>query len=143
MNPVSSIVTSLVDQAIEKNMIDASDRIYSRNQVLGLIEETEFNEAAPKLEADIPTLLEKLADIAVNKGLIENLLDSREMLTAKIMDVFLSKPSEVNRIFYEKYKVSPEQATCGGPCCHFQPACSMEIASRSTFVCWRVDHEFG
>lgn len=111
MNPVSSIVTSLVDQAIEKNMIDASDRIYSRNQVLGLIEETEFNEAAPKLEADIPTLLEKLADIAVNKGLIENLLDSREMLTAKIMDVFLSKPSEVNRIFYEKYKVSPEQAT--------------------------------
>ncbi|GAA0299457.1 UDPglucose--hexose-1-phosphate uridylyltransferase [Gracilibacillus halotolerans] len=111
MTTVSSLITTLVDQAIQKNMIDASDRIYSRNQVLGLMEETEFNEAAPKLEADIPTLLEKLADIAVDKGIIENLLDAREILTAKIMNVFLSKPSEVNRIFYEKYKASPEQAT--------------------------------
>ena len=111
MTVISSLIASLVDQAIHKKLIDSQDCIYARNQILGLMNETVFNEAAPTISAEIPDILEELADIAVEKGFIENLLDDREILIAKIMDVFLSKPSEINREFYQRYEISPQLAT--------------------------------
>src|SRR5690625_2242602 len=111
MTAISSLIASIVDQAIEKNLINPQDRIYARNQILGLMNESEFDETAPTKNAEIPDILEELADIAVEKGYIENLLDDREILTAKIMDVFLSKPSEINQEFYQKYELSPKLAT--------------------------------
>ncbi|UOQ50103.1 UDP-glucose--hexose-1-phosphate uridylyltransferase [Gracilibacillus caseinilyticus] len=111
MAEITNLVNTLVDKAVEKELIEASDRIYSRNQVLGILEEVAYQEDAPALELDIPDVLEKLADLAVEKQLIEGLLDEREQLTAKIMDAFLSKPSEINAAFYQKYQDSAEAAT--------------------------------
>ncbi|QGH36482.1 UDP-glucose--hexose-1-phosphate uridylyltransferase [Gracilibacillus salitolerans] len=111
MANISSLVNTLVDKAIEKGLIQTSDRIYARNQVLGLLNEASYQEDAELLNLAIPDTLEELAEQAVKKGLIEGLLDESEQLTAKIMDVFMSKPSEVNQTFYLKYQESPEQAT--------------------------------
>ncbi|GAE92254.1 galactose-1-phosphate uridylyltransferase [Gracilibacillus boraciitolerans JCM 21714] len=110
MTSLSSLVETLVVKATEKNLIQSSDKIYARNQILGLLE-ANYEEKVSLIDQDIPDLLEDLADEAVKKGLIEGLLDEREQLTAKIMDVFMSKPSEVNETFYQKYQESPETAT--------------------------------
>ncbi|WP_163580366.1 UDP-glucose--hexose-1-phosphate uridylyltransferase [Gracilibacillus saliphilus] len=111
MATISSLVNTLVNKAIEKELIQSSDEIYARNQVLGLLNEASYQDDAELLNLDIPDILEELTELAVNKGLIEGLLDEREQLTAKIMDVFISKPSEINQTFYLKYQRSPEQAT--------------------------------
>ncbi|MDX8045126.1 UDP-glucose--hexose-1-phosphate uridylyltransferase [Gracilibacillus sp. S3-1-1] len=111
MSYISSLVKTLVNKAIEKDLIKQSDQIYARNQVLGLLHEASFQKEAELVNMDIPTILEELANLAVEKELIEGLLDEREQLTAKIMNVFISKPSEINQTFYEKYQQSPEKAT--------------------------------
>ncbi len=111
MAHLSSLVESLVERAIEKQLIQANDRVYARNQILGLVEVTSFEDNISLVDKDIPDLLEALADNAIERGLMEGLLDEREQLTAKIMDVFMSKPSEVNEAFYHKYEQSPETAT--------------------------------
>ncbi|WP_208590539.1 UDP-glucose--hexose-1-phosphate uridylyltransferase [Gracilibacillus suaedae] len=111
MTNISSLVNTLVNKAMEKGLIQTGDEIYARNQVLGLLNEASYQDDAELLNQDIPEILEDLADQAVKRGLIEGLLDEREQLTAKIMDVFISKPSEVNQTFYLKYQASPEKAT--------------------------------
>lgn len=111
MANLSALVASLVERATEKQLIQAGDQIYARNQILGLLQELSFEETEERIDKDIPNLLEQLADEAVNRDIIEGLLDEREQLTAKIMDVFISKPSEVNQTFYAKYEESPEKAT--------------------------------
>lgn len=111
MTNISSLVKTLVNKAIEKDLIKQSDQIYTRNQVLGLLHEASYQEDAALLDLDIPDILQRLAEQAINKGLIEGLLDEKEQLTAKIMDVFISKPSEVNETFYQHYQESPEKAT--------------------------------
>ncbi|WP_058308829.1 UDP-glucose--hexose-1-phosphate uridylyltransferase [Gracilibacillus massiliensis] len=107
----SSLVNTLVEKAIDKKLIQSSDRIYARNQILGLLDIANYQEEAARNEQDIPDLLDTIADDAVERGLIEDLLDEREQLTAKIMDVFISKPSEINEAFYRSYQDSPVKAT--------------------------------
>ncbi|GAB2552110.1 UDP-glucose--hexose-1-phosphate uridylyltransferase [Gracilibacillus alcaliphilus] len=111
MSKLSSLIHSLITQATNKALITVSDQIFARNQILGLLKESSYQETDEIIDLDIPDLLEALADYAEDKGLIEGLLDEREQLTAQIMNVFLSKPSEVNHTFYQKYQVAPKQAT--------------------------------
>lgn len=111
MPKISALIESLIDKAIEKQLIQEKDRIYSRNQLLGLLQQITFDQDSERFDENIPDLLEQLADEAVNRGVIEDLLDEREQLTAKMMDIFMDKPSAVNQQFYERYQSSPQTAT--------------------------------
>ncbi|SER90486.1 UTP-hexose-1-phosphate uridylyltransferase [Gracilibacillus ureilyticus] len=112
MTDISQLVESLVAKALEKELIQPSDAIYTRNQLLGILEINGFEEnVSPNFDRDIPDLLDALTDDAVHRKIIDNLLDEREKLQALLMNVFLSKPSEVNHLFYQKYKQAPEKAT--------------------------------
>lgn len=105
-------VSQLVEKGIQVNLIERSDAIYVRNQLLGLLQldNYELVDYTPENKT-IPDLLEEIINYAVNQNIIDNVLDEKEIISAKIMDIFLSKPSEVNRTFYEKYKESPVKAT--------------------------------
>jgi UDPglucose--hexose-1-phosphate uridylyltransferase len=111
---VYTALEQLVQYAVTLEMIQPEDKIYARNQVLsllGLVELPDHFVNEPLTGSDIPDLLDELMLFAVQKGLIEDLLDEKEVLSSKIMNVFISKPSEINKTFYEKYKQKPEMAT--------------------------------
>src|SRR5690625_5938421 len=63
------------------------------------------------IDDTIPNIIEKLVDYAAKKDLIENVFDSKEMLAANMMNVFMPRPSDVEKTFYDKYKQSPKAAT--------------------------------
>ncbi|WP_163539479.1 UDP-glucose--hexose-1-phosphate uridylyltransferase [Gracilibacillus sp. YIM 98692] len=113
MANISQLVETLVEKAIDAQLIERSDAIYARNQVLGLIKYVNFDQSnsTPVQNVTIPDVVEKIVDDAANRGVIENLLDEKEKISAHIMNVFLSKPAEVNRVFYQKYEDSPKAAT--------------------------------
>ncbi len=112
MTHISATIETLVNKAIEKNLIDSSDAVYARNQILGILQLDNFEEGASLTkEVSIPDLLEILSQNAVERHIIEDLLDEKEKIEALLMNVFLSKPSEVNRDFYQKYNQSPVMAT--------------------------------
>ncbi|QQZ10062.1 UDP-glucose--hexose-1-phosphate uridylyltransferase [Heyndrickxia vini] len=113
MNVYGSI-NELVLKAIELHMIQQEDEIYARNQIMAFLGLTDFSQKNNHVERrnlDVPELLDELMLFAVQAGIIEDLFDEREMLSSQIMNVFLKLPSEINKIFYQKWTNSPEKAT--------------------------------
>jgi UDPglucose--hexose-1-phosphate uridylyltransferase len=104
-------IASLIQKALEVELIDKADQIYVQNQVMGLIGLETFPEEVQYTDETIPNLVEEIIRYAVQEGVIEDVFDDKEILAAKIMDCFVPRPSEVNKTFYEKYQISPEAAT--------------------------------
>lgn len=105
-------IAGLIEKAIEVKLIERGDQIYVRNQVLHLLQLEAFPEHIEAATDDsIPNLLEKIITYAVEHGVIEDVFDDKEMLSANIMNCFVARPSVVNEIFYEKYEQSPREAT--------------------------------
>ncbi|WP_242261488.1 UDP-glucose--hexose-1-phosphate uridylyltransferase [Bacillus cereus group sp. BfR-BA-01453] len=107
-------IQQLIDRAIEIQLIDQEDEIYTRNKILSLLRLGDF-----VVEASAPTstkkaiseLLEELIEYACMHKVIESVMDEREILASAIMDIFMSKPSIINALFYEKYEQNPRAAT--------------------------------
>src|SRR5699024_11745203 len=56
-------------------------------------------------------LLEHIIDYASREDVSEDIFDDKEILSARIMNCFVARPSVINQTFNEKYKQSPEMAT--------------------------------
>src|SRR5699024_2838924 len=105
-------LTGLIQKAQEVHLFEKQDEVYVRNQVHDLLNIKSFpNENLTRTEDTIPNLLEKLIAYAIDHGVIEDIFDDKEILSAKIMNCFGARPSVVNNTFYEKYNKSPEAAT--------------------------------
>lgn len=109
---VQEKIQALVNKAIESNLIEKEDEIYCTNQVMELfgLKDIEKKYTYNK-EETIPDILDELMDFAVKSNIIEDLSSEKDILEAKVMNVFMSKPSEVIKNFYIKYNESPAKAT--------------------------------
>lgn len=109
---VYQAIKKLLDRALACEMIKQQDEIYARNQIMALLGLDEFIENGAGQDGEgIPDILEALADYAAEKGIIGGLDSQREIFTARIMNVLLQRPSDVNALFYEKYNADPNLAT--------------------------------
>ena len=105
-------LAGLIQKALETKLIETADFNYVRNKVIQLLGIDSFpEEAIVPIEDTIPNLLEKIIAYAVEQGVIADILDDKEILSAKVMDCFVARPSVVNAIFNEKYNESPVEAT--------------------------------
>ncbi|MEH7503080.1 UDP-glucose--hexose-1-phosphate uridylyltransferase [Neobacillus drentensis] len=110
---IYQLIQQLINQAIVSQLIEQEDAIYARNQIQSLLNLTEFKEvdSIADFTDEIPDLLDLIVDYACNQGIIEGLFDEKEIFSSKIMNCFVARPSDVNRLFYEKYKQKPKAAT--------------------------------
>src|SRR5699024_3757250 len=105
-------IATLVETAIEIELIKPEDRIYARKQVLSQLKITEFPDTAKKTAGEsIPEALEAIVDYAVEHHIIPNALDATEILRANVMNCFVARPSVINQTFDEQYQISPRHAT--------------------------------
>ncbi|MCA0970725.1 UDP-glucose--hexose-1-phosphate uridylyltransferase [Halobacillus litoralis] len=105
-------VQQLVDKALAAELIEETDVIYTRNQVLGQLDLDTFTPDGDNgLDRSIPDLLEVLVDYAAGQRLIDDVLDEKEQFQADLMNHFLPRPSDVNRTFKQKYEQDPVAAT--------------------------------
>lgn len=112
-NMIQQTVQQLIEQALAVQLIEKEDEIYVRNQVLSLLQLTEFSESVQTKDMvfTIPDLLEEITAYACTRGIIEDLYDEKEIFSSKIMNCFLDRPSVVNQQFYRKYQENPRAAT--------------------------------
>ncbi|MFB6465537.1 UDP-glucose--hexose-1-phosphate uridylyltransferase [Cytobacillus sp. Hz8] len=109
---VYSIIQMLLTRATTLEMIQKEDEIYARNQILSLLSLHGFpKQITIETELEIPELLALLEQYAINNGLIHDVLAEKEIFLSKIMNVLVLKPSEVNRLFYDKYDRDKTEAT--------------------------------
>src|SRR5699024_6389201 len=59
----------------------------------------------------IPNLLDEIIAFAIENHVIEDVFDDKEILSARIMNTFIARPSTVNQTFNQKYEKSPIAAT--------------------------------
>ena len=107
-------IERLIQFAIKKQLIDATDKDYSRNlilDVLGLDEAIEVTVESEEFDSPVE-ILEEMLDWAADRGLLqENTVTYRDLLDTKIMGCLVPRPSEVQRIFQGKYQQDPKEAT--------------------------------
>ena len=109
---IHQTLAGLIQKALDTHLIEGADTDYVRNQVMSLLGLASFPEEEIKPADDtIPNLLENMVAYAVEQGIIEDIFDDKEMLSATIMNCFVARPSVINAVFNEKYVESPVLTT--------------------------------
>lgn len=107
-------IRRLIAFGLNKGLICKEDEMYVRNRLLDILELDEYaeGEAVGEELANPQPILDNILDYAYEKGILEqNTVTYRDLLDTKLMDCFISKPSEIIRKFRSDYKKSPVLAT--------------------------------
>lgn len=113
MEKLYEYITHLVNYAEREALLDAADRTYAVNGLLGVFGVDEYEEpaslpATPALEE----ILAVLCDIAYERGILaENGVAYRDLFDTRVMGVLTPPPSVVRAAFGTLLAQDPERAT--------------------------------
>ena len=110
----NGLITVFVQRVIAATDYTELDETYLINQVLGWLGEADYQTPTtltPWEDADTLTLLDALIRVADTNGTLARREMNADMVGAQLMALFVPRPSEVNRIFWEKYASAPAAAT--------------------------------
>lgn len=113
---INSCIKKLVNYGLEKKLVKPEDKIYTINMLLmelGLdaYEEPETVEKI-KTPEDLEKTLKEILDYALSKGIIrEDSVVFKDLFDTRIMNTLLEKPSSIIKEFWDRYKISPKDAT--------------------------------
>lgn len=103
-------IKSLVNYAINNQMIEKEDEIWATNQICEALSIDTFEECEAK-ENDLEKILAVILDYAVSNGLCEDSVVYRDLFDTKIMGLITPRPSDVIGKFNSLYEKSPKCAT--------------------------------
>lgn len=105
-------ITLLLDRAEQKELFLPEDRYYIANLLLCVLELDgyESDREYPSGQA-LDDGLHWLLDDACKRGVVDGSTSGREKLQSAILGCLTPRPSEVQRLFWEKYRNSPHEAT--------------------------------
>ncbi len=110
---INNEIRNLVEYALRKRLIEEEDRIYATNALLEVLGEDNYTEYENvTLNEPVEDILSRIRNWAFENRKVEN--DSNELLDlldTKLMGVFVSKPSEFRKKFFDIYAKSREDAT--------------------------------
>lgn len=104
-------IKQLVNYGIENNLISEFDRGYVTNLLIDVLGMSAYTEAGEVEKADLCEILGDMCDYAVENGIIEDGIASRDLFDTKIMGILTPVPHEVIAKFRELYKTDPKAAT--------------------------------
>ena len=111
---VIGAIESVLDFAEKTGLIEKEDRAYSRNRLMEImhLDAPDGEETASLSLGDTMTeALDALSDMAAEKGIISDTLESRDLFSARLAGAVTPSPFETRTRFFEKYTKSPEEAT--------------------------------
>lgn len=109
---IFAYVEELIRKAWQAGLIEKRDQVYARNRLLALLKQNDFIKPEENVSAlTIPELVERLTEEAEAKGIVPPFLEDKEIFAADLMNIFVSKPSQIAHSFWERYSVDPQQAT--------------------------------
>ncbi|MCA1032703.1 UDP-glucose--hexose-1-phosphate uridylyltransferase [Bacillus timonensis] len=106
-----SLIAGLIQKSLEVELIQPTDQIYVRNQLMGLLGLETYPKEVQPYDDTIPNIIDYMIEFAIEQHVIQNVFGDKEILAANIMNCFVPRPSVVNEIFNRKYKESPVAAT--------------------------------
>ncbi len=111
MISVFSAIDSLIEYTKRHNLIDKRDEIYTRNRLLETLMINEYVKGE-EISYDFEVIKRSLIEHAKKEGIIKSKGTSFEdNFIARVMDIFIKFPSQIEGDFFKKYSVSSEDAT--------------------------------
>lgn len=107
---INTAVKSLVQYAINNDMIKKEDEIWAINTVCQALGMDAYEDAKAE-NAELEKILASILDYAVANGLCEDSVVYRDLFDTKIMGLLTPKPSEVIAKFNELYNSDKKSAT--------------------------------
>ena len=105
-------IKKLVQYGVETGLTPACEKNYTTNLLLDVFKEDEYVEPEEEYtDINLEVVLNALLDEAVKRNLIEDSIVYRDLFDTKLMNCLMPRPSQVIKIFKEKYAVSPKEAT--------------------------------
>ena len=106
-----SYIKALINYAVEKNLIEDTDRVYCTNSVMHLLKRNSFDDSCNAADGELNTILDKLCDYAAENGIIEDSITYRDLFDTALMGALTPRPSQIIEKFNSLYAESPEKAT--------------------------------
>ena len=107
---VDSLLSSLVQYGIKRELIAESDRTFILNQLLDAMALHSYTLSEP-VDLSLEEILLGLLDDAVHRGICADDVTSRDLLDTRLMGILTPWPHEVRRKFAALYAQSPQMAT--------------------------------
>ncbi len=107
---VNENISALVQYGLDKKLIEPCDKAFIINQLLTPQQLDSFEPADVRL-MPLEQVLKGLTDDAVNRGIIEDDITSRDLYDTKLMGILTPLPREVRSKFEALYTESPKAAT--------------------------------
>lgn len=114
MVDINLLICELVNYAEKNCLLDKRDKIYASNKLIDVLKLSEYNmpDCHISIDRDLEAILEDIRKWAVENNRVENdSVDVLDIFDTKVMDTVIKLPSEIEREFYDKYKLSPSSAT--------------------------------
>ena len=105
-------IEKLINYAIEKGLIEQSDRVWAENALLAALRLDGFTRPEETGDCgELEPILAELIAYAVEHGLIDDSITEKDLFDSRLMGILTPKPSEVIARFRALYDESPEKAT--------------------------------
>ena len=148
MQTTTELINRLVSYAVNEGLIQPEDRIYSQNQLFSLFkmdspESDEPFDFTDDTKDTFEEIIESLLDKAAEKEILtENTVTYRDLFDSKMMNIFVDRPSNINKKFQDEYKKSPEAATNF----YYKLSCDSNYIKRYRIqkdLKWKTQTEYG
>ncbi len=111
---IDTLILELKNYALERGLIEKADEAYAVASLMQIFVCDDFNPTTPDEGRELADILADMLDLAYARGLIpSNTVDYRDLFDTRIMGALSPRPSEVIRLFNERYARSPKEATDG------------------------------
>lgn len=111
MADVYQNIKKLVQYGLNTGLIEKEDKIYTTNLLLDKFALSDFTDPDISGEIVLSEVLGELTDYAVEHGMIEEGIVSRDLFDTGVMSLLTPRPSQVTAAFRALYDQSPEKAT--------------------------------
>lgn len=107
---INSCISSLIQYALNRKLIEPCDKHFAINQILQCLHLDHYEEAAPSTVA-LDDILKFLLNDAVYRGVCSDDITSRDLLDTMLMGALTPRPHEVRKHFDDLLSQDPQAAT--------------------------------
>lgn len=105
-------IKKLVQYGIRSGLTPECEAIYSTNLLLDIFSKKDYEDTdTGNDELVLADILNALCDEACALGIIEDNITYRDLFDTKLMNCITPRPSQVRDTFWQKYNISPKEAT--------------------------------
>ncbi len=139
---IETYIDSLVSYAMNTGLAEPWDHQVLLNRLLDLLGKDDYEPTDEPQTEDLEEILAGILSYAVERGLCEDDITSRDIFDTRIMGALTPMPREVIRTFREKYAVSPVAATDW----YYKLSCDSDYIRRYRIakdMRWKYASEYG